>query len=72
MTEPPILWRAVRCARCRDTYGVCETHNDRPWDGEHACGGGAAGMPCPNCNPSDKDHPPRPPKGFQRDESLDD
>jgi hypothetical protein len=43
----------------------------RPWDGEHSCGCGAAGMPCPNCNPSDKDHPPRPPKGFQRDDSLD-
>jgi hypothetical protein len=45
----------------------------RAWmHGEHECGCGAAGMPCPNCNPSDKDHPPRPPRGFQRDESLDD
>jgi len=55
MTEPPILWRKVKCGRCRDTYWVCETHDDVPWDGEHACGCGAAGKPCPNCNPSDKD-----------------
>jgi hypothetical protein len=38
---------AMKCARCQDTYWVCEA-------------------------PSDKDHPPRPPSGFQRDESLDD
>jgi len=68
MTEPSILWRKVKCARCRDTYWVCETHDDSPWDGEHECGCGAAGMPCPNCNPSDTDHPPRPPKSFQRDD----
>ena len=72
MTEGPILWRAVKCARCRDTYWVCETPDNVPWEGEHACGCGGAGMPCPNRNPSDKDHPPRPPRGFQRDESLDD
>jgi hypothetical protein len=58
------------CARCRDTYWVCEAHDDRPWDGEHACGCGAAGMPCPACNPSDRDHPPRPPAGFTVDQTT--
>jgi hypothetical protein len=72
MTEPPILWRKVKCARCRDIGWLCEAHDDLPWDGEHACGCGAAGMPCTSCNPSDKDHPPRPPRGFRRDDSLDD
>ena len=72
MTESPILWRAVKCTRCRDIGWVCEMHDDLPWDGEHECGCGAAGIPCPACNPSDKDHPPRLPKGFQRDDSLDD
>jgi hypothetical protein len=68
MTEPPILWRKVKCARCRDIGWVCETHDDRPWDDEHACGCGAAGMPCSDCNPSDRDHPPRPPAGFVLDD----
>ena len=27
---------------------VCEWHDDRPWDGENACGYGGAGMPCPS------------------------
>jgi hypothetical protein len=31
-----------------------------------------AGMPCPSCNVSNPDNPPRLPAGFQRDESLDD
>jgi hypothetical protein len=48
------------------------THDDRPWSGEKACGCGGAGMPCPSCNVSNADNPPRLPRGFQRDESLDD
>jgi hypothetical protein len=62
----------MKCARCQDTYWVCETHDDRPWNGEKACGCGGAGMPCPFCNVSNADNPPRLPAGFQRDESLDD
>jgi hypothetical protein len=60
----------VKCVRCQDTFWVCEWHDDRPWDGEHACGCGGAGMPCPSCNVSNPDSPPRLPAGFQRDESL--
>ena len=30
MTEPRILWRKVKCARCSDTYWVCETHDIAP------------------------------------------
>jgi hypothetical protein len=29
-------------------------------------------MPCPSCNVSNPDNPLRLPRGFQRDESLDD
>ena len=36
------------------------------------CGGGSAGMPCPSCNLSSPENPPRLPEGFQRDESLGD
>jgi hypothetical protein len=39
-----------RCAKCR---WVCEAHPNRPWDGEHACGCGAPGEPCPECNRAD-------------------
>ena len=42
------------CARCDNCRWVCEAHPDRPWLGD--CG--AAGMPCPVCNPSDKANPP--------------
>jgi hypothetical protein len=62
----------MKCTRCQDTYWVCETHDDRPWSGDKACGCGGAGMPCPSCNVSNPDNPPRLPAGFQRDESLDD
>ena len=58
----------MKCASCRDTGWVCESHPAMPWDGEHACGCGGAGMPCPDCNPSDRDHPPRPPAGFVPDD----
>jgi len=54
----------IPCATCRDTFWVCEDHPDKPWDGEDACGCGAAGMPCPVCNPADADHPPKPPAGM--------
>jgi hypothetical protein len=49
----------MKCTVCEDTGWVCENHADVPWDG--TCG--AAGMPCPKCNPSDLEHPPRPPAG---------
>ena len=42
---------------------MCEKHPEKPWEGEHACGG--AGMPCPNCNASDEEAALRPPKGFR-------
>jgi hypothetical protein len=49
----------VNCHNCNDTGWVCENHDDVSWDGdEHTCCGGA-GMPCPECNASDRDHPPR-------------
>jgi hypothetical protein len=35
----------VKCTRCLDTYWVCEVHDDRPRDGENACGCGGAGCP---------------------------
>jgi hypothetical protein len=62
----------MKCTRCLDTYWVCEAHDDRPWDSDKACGCGTPGMPCPFCNASNPDNPPRLPAGFRRDESLDD
>jgi len=47
----------MKCALCEATGWVCENHSDTPWEGEHACKCGGAGMPCPKCNPSDLDHP---------------
>src|SRR5262245_52198832 len=54
----------VACFRCCNTGWVCEAHDNRPWDGPHACGCGAAGAPCPSCNVSDPDNPPRLPAGL--------
>jgi hypothetical protein len=53
----------MKCTLCEDCGWVCEDHPDAPWDGTHACTCGAAGMPCPQCNPSDLGRPPRPPAG---------
>jgi hypothetical protein len=44
---------------------MCESHPDRPWEGEHACTCGAAGAPCPRCNVPEKDEAPRLPEGFR-------
>lgn len=38
------------CPVCMGTLWVCEDHPELPWDGEGACGCGAAGAPCV-CNP---------------------
>lgn len=61
----------VACTRCQDTYWICEVHDDRPWDGNYACDCGAAGMPCPACNPSDKGHSPQLLAGFTPDKTRD-
>ena len=53
------------CLLCEDTGWVCENHPDQPFAGPHACRCGGAGMPCPKCNPSNQDKPPRLPKGFE-------
>jgi hypothetical protein len=55
----------MRCCRCDDCGWVCEAHHDRPSLGESACTCGAAGAPCPACNSSDANHPPRPPEGLR-------
>ncbi|TKT42540.1 hypothetical protein FDR95_28960 [Rhizobiaceae bacterium LC148] len=41
----------MRCERCKDIGWVCEAHPNKPWAGPKACHCGAAGMPCPSCNP---------------------
>jgi hypothetical protein len=54
----------MNCALCEEDCGwVCEDHPDAPWDDLPATICSAAGMPCPKCNPSDLEHPPRPPAG---------
>ena len=53
-----------QCATCEDEGWVCENHNDKPWRrGEGGCDCGA-GQPCDDCNPSDRNNPPRMPPGF--------
>jgi hypothetical protein len=53
----------MKCARCDDTYWVCEVHSDVPWGPYlRACECGAPGMPCPGCNGSD---PPKMPPGLK-------
>lgn len=48
------------CSVCEDCGWVCETHPDRPFQGERACTcGGGAGEPCRFCNASDEDTQPR-------------
>jgi hypothetical protein len=59
--------RGMKCARCEDSGWVCENHPQRPWQGEHACECGGAGMPCPRCN---EDDPPRLPSGFVDDDDA--
>jgi hypothetical protein len=55
----------IKCALCGDCGWACERYPERPWDGDHACGCGAAGVPCVRFNPSDRDNPPRPPAGMR-------
>ena len=56
----------MTCPVCKGCRWVCENHPDRPWEGEHACGCGGAGAPCPWCNvPPDDGSPPRLPKDFK-------
>jgi hypothetical protein len=55
------------CQVCEDCGWVCENHPDTPWEGPHACTCGGAGMPCPRCNLSDQETPPRLPNGFKVD-----
>jgi hypothetical protein len=54
----------MTCQLCDDTGWVCEVHPDQPWEGPHAYTCGGAGAPCPSCNATSPEEPPRPPKGF--------
>jgi hypothetical protein len=62
----------ANCPLCDDCGWVCENHLSRPWEGEHACPCGGAGMPCPYCNMSDELSPPLLPEGFDVDVGSDD
>jgi hypothetical protein len=53
------------CPVCLDARWVCEAHPDRPWGIPEGCSCGAPGMPCSACNPSDREHPPQMPEGYQ-------
>src|SRR5260370_17040732 len=55
----------MKCLLCEDSSWVCENHSNRPWQGEHACQCGGAGMPCPSCNVPDDGEAPRMPEGFK-------
>jgi hypothetical protein len=57
------------CSVCQGARWVCEDHPGKPWDGAsdatEACHCGGAGIPCPACNPSDRDNPPEMPEGYR-------
>lgn len=57
-----------KCKNCDDEGWVCEAHDDMPWRKAQADRRGCdcnAGMPCAECNPCDRDNPPRMPPGFK-------
>ena len=59
----------MACRVCGNARWVCEDHKDKPWGGashrEDACHCGGAGMPCPACNLSDREHRPKMPEGYK-------
>ena len=61
----------MKCPLCEDSHWVCESHPQEPWDGEHACGCGAPGMPCPECNSARGEDAPRMPAGFKTEVDKD-
>jgi hypothetical protein len=58
-----------KCPQCESQLWVCENHPERPWIGKHACNCGAAGIPCPVCNPCDDETPPELPPGFVEEDA---
>lgn len=70
MTHDSINNTATDCKRCSGQGWVCEDHDDRVWygvmpDGHERCCPVSAGKPCPDCNPCDRDNPPRMQPGFK-------
>lgn len=63
MTDRDEQGEQPECSTCDSQGWVCENHLDRPWDGvsnaPNACHCGGAGAPCPDCNPCDRENPPR-------------
>ena len=57
----------MKCIACEDRGWVCESHPDRPWEGQHACTCGGAGAPCPTRNVPVEGIAPRMPEGFKID-----
>ena len=55
----------MRCLQCEGCGWICEEHPGRPWEGQHACPCGAAGMPCPLCNQPAEGEEPRLPDRFR-------
>lgn len=54
----------MECKKCEDTYWVCETHGTGDWSNCPDCEV-KSGIPCPECNPSDYDNPPKMEPGFK-------
>jgi hypothetical protein len=52
--------RPLGCAR-----SIQISPGDGASDAPEACHCGGAGVPCPACNLSDRDHPPEMPEGYQ-------
>ena len=59
VVDPSLHPAGPVCVRCTGWKWVCEDHPDKAWESgdENECKCGAAGMPCPDCNPAAKPIP---------------
>jgi hypothetical protein len=55
----------MKCLVWEGCGWVCESHPERPWEGEHACTCGGAGMPCPKLQPCGRADGTEAARGFQ-------
>lgn len=49
-----------------DVFGCAKNHANRAWGGASDDGDACyCGVPCPACNPSDREHKPKMPEGYR-------
>ena len=55
----------MKCLVCEGCGWVCESHPERPWEGEHACTCGGAGNAMPELQPCGRADGTEAARGFQ-------